>query len=379
MLAVAQDLDGSVHAQPRTSAINVLYVDDEQHVRNAFRRTLSRAQIPVTVFECPQVALEHLKEDPRRYSVIAADYQMGPGMDGASFLHEVQSIEPSLTRILISGQFDVPRLVDAVNNGGIYQVVSKPWDASELMPLLRRASERCLLERDNTALCGKLEKQNTTLHAINAELDALVMARTKALLDGLVSALDLRDTETQWHSRRVAAYARRLGAELGVTAHALLEVEYGALLHDIGKIGISDGILLKPGKLNQDEWHIMRTHPSLGYSLLKDIDFLRGASSIVHQHHERFDGSGYPNALSGERIVIGARIFSVVDALDVITTTRPYKRARSWAWAREEIVRCAGSHFDPAVVQAYMRIPDEEWQSIQQRHTSADDELETID
>jgi len=371
MVAAVKPLEAARPSSP-PSEINVLYVDDERHVRNAFRRTVTRAGIGVTVFETPEEALAHLRNDPTEFTIVAADYDMGPCMDGATFLQEVQRLEPTAARILISGQFDLPRLVDAVNNGGIYQVVSKPWESSELLLLLKRANHACKLQRDNAELCTRLASQNATLSTVNTKLDALVMARTKALLDGLVSALDLRDTETQWHSRRVGAYARRLGQALGLDGGQLRDVEYGALLHDVGKIGISDGILLKPGKLTDDEWTIMRTHPRLGYELLADIDFLKGAATIVHQHHERFDGSGYPHGYAGEEMVIGARIFSLVDALDVITTHRPYKQARSWAWAREEIVRCSGTHFDPVVVQAYLQISDEEWQAIKAIHTASE-------
>ena len=378
MVAPAYDLKSQPRADHAPGELNVLYVDDELHVRNAFRRTLSRARIPVTVMESPEEALVHLESAPATYSVVAADYQMGPGLDGASFLKRVSQIAPRATRILISGQFDVPRLFEAVNNGGIYQVVSKPWDTNQLIPLIRRAGERCNLERANRTLMEKLERQNSQLHRINRELDALVMKRTHFLLDGLVSALDLRDTETQWHSRRVSEYSVRLARQMGIEGSDLIDVEYGALLHDIGKIGITDGILLKAGKLTDDEWHVMRTHPRLGYDLLQSIDFLHGAAQIVHQHHEKFDGSGYPNKYQGEGIVIGARIFSVVDALDVITTHRPYKRAKTFEWAREEIQRCVGHHFDPRVVEAYVSISDDEWREISDKHRS-DEEVCHLD
>lgn len=254
--------------------------------------------------------------------------------------------------------------MSAVNDGGIYQVIVKPWDPDQLLHLVRRASERCQLERDNARLPMRLEAQNDALHRLNNELDGLVMRRTTNLLDGLISALDLRDTETQWHSRRVSAYAKRLGQQLGLDGNAVLD-EYGALLHDVGKIGISDTILLKPGKLTEDEWSVMRTHPRLGYELLKGIDFLQGAAQIVLNHHERFDGSGYPQGLKGDAIALGARIFSVVDALDVITTNRPYKRAQPFERALSEVKRCTGTQFDPIVAEAFEQITLDEWRSIQ--------------
>jgi len=142
------------------------------------------------------------------------------------------------------------------------------------------------------------------------------------------------------------------------------------LLHDIGKIGIPDGILLKPGRLGVEEWKIMRTHPELGRRLVERIPFLRGAVPIVYHHHERWDGTGYPSGLKGEMIPLGARIFAVADAFDAMTCDRPYSVAISFEAARVEIERCAGAHFDPAVVQAFLAVPLELLEAI--RNGSSD-------
>jgi HD-GYP domain-containing protein (c-di-GMP phosphodiesterase class II) len=139
------------------------------------------------------------------------------------------------------------------------------------------------------------------------------------------------------------------------------------LLHDIGKIGIPDAILLKPGKLTPEEWQIMRRHPEIGKKLIENIPFLKGAVPIVYHHHERWEGSGYPLGLRGEEIPVGARIFAVVDAFDAMTFDRPYSTAVSFEAAKAEIVRCAGSHFDPAVVRSFLRIPDAELADIRQK------------
>jgi HD-GYP domain-containing protein (c-di-GMP phosphodiesterase class II) len=208
---------------------------------------------------------------------------------------------------------------------------------------------------------------------MNHALNSLVDSRTTSILDGLISALDLRDTETQWHSRRVSLYARRLGAELGIKGEDLLDVEYGALLHDVGKIGIPDSILRKPAALTEEEWSIMRMHPRLGYELLRGIDFLKRAALVPLHHHEKFEGGGYPQKLKGEQIYIGARIFSVVDTLDAITTNRPYRRAREFAWAKEEIIRCNNTQFDPMVVEAFLKISEEEWKSIRETHIGSEE------
>ena len=192
----------------------------------------------------------------------------------------------------------------------------------------------------------------------------MVRVRTQALLEGLIAALDYRDAETQWHSRRVSLYARRLAIELGIGDPDLTVIEHGALLHDIGKIGVRDRVLLKPGPLTPDEWEEMKRHPELGWALLQRVDYLRPASAIVLQHQEKWDGTGYPAGLRGEGIGVGARIFHIVDTLDAITSNRPYRKARTIAEAREEIARCSGTQFDPEVVSAFMSISEEEWERI---------------
>jgi putative nucleotidyltransferase with HDIG domain len=199
---------------------------------------------------------------------------------------------------------------------------------------------------------------------MNGRLEEMVRARTQALLEGLIAALDYRDAETQWHSRRVSLYARRLAEQLGLLEPELTVIEHGALLHDIGKIGVRDRVLLKPGPLTAEEWTEMRRHPELGWALLQRVDYLRPASAIVLEHQEKWDGTGYPRGLSGASIVIGARIFHVVDTLDAITSDRPYRKARPFEDARAEIVRCGGTQFDPRVVDAFLAVPADDWERI---------------
>ena len=151
-----------------------------------------------------------------------------------------------------------------------------------------------------------------------------------------------------------------IGVELGLSGNELQDVELGALLHDVGKIGISDTILLKPSKLTEQEWVVMRGHPELGYELLAGIDFLENARKLVREHHECWDGSGYPNRIAGTDICLGARIFAVCDTLDAITSDRPYRRARPFEVAHDEIVAMSGSQFDPEVVRAFTTI-GERW------------------
>jgi HD-GYP domain-containing protein (c-di-GMP phosphodiesterase class II) len=177
---------------------------------------------------------------------------------------------------------------------------------------------------------------------------------TLMALHGLIAA---RDAGTGTHSERVRVYAVAIARAYGIPEDDLRDIEHGVMLHDIGKIGIPDSILLKPGPLSPDEWKVMRTHPEVGRQMVERIPFLAGALPIVYHHHERWDGTGYPDGLRGEGIPLGARIFAVADALDAMTFDRPYSRAVTVEAAREEIARCSGTHFDPAVVSTFLAIP----------------------
>ncbi|MHC4932828.1 MAG: HD-GYP domain-containing protein, partial [Planctomycetota bacterium] len=182
----------------------------------------------------------------------------------------------------------------------------------------------------------------------------------EATLDAMVSAIESRDCETKHHCRRVQSHAVLLGRRLGLTPEQLVDISYGALLHDVGKIGVPDSILLKPGKLSDEDWTIMRQHTLIGHKMISRIKFLKGAADVVLYHHERWDGAGYPYGISGEDIPLPARIFSVIDAYDAITSERVYKRAVPIDQAKKEIERCSGTQFDPKIVEVFLKITDEE-------------------
>jgi putative nucleotidyltransferase with HDIG domain len=185
-------------------------------------------------------------------------------------------------------------------------------------------------------------------------------------LEALVAALDAREHETQAHSKRVSEYTLYLAREMSVDASQLEIVRRGAMLHDIGKIGISDSILLKPSKLTDEEWIDMQKHPQIGYWILHGIEALKPASDVVLSHHEKYDGTGYPRKLNASSIPLGARIFSVTDCLDVMTSDRPYRKASRYEDARAEIVQFSGTQFDPDVVRYFLQVPLHVWTDIRQ-------------
>jgi HD-GYP domain-containing protein (c-di-GMP phosphodiesterase class II) len=197
-------------------------------------------------------------------------------------------------------------------------------------------------------------------------------------LQALVTALDVRDNETAGHSMRVTRYSLAIGERMRLRPEAMEQLRQGALLHDIGKIGVPDAILRKPGRLTSEEWVEMRKHPAIGRTFLEDIVFLRPAMAVVYCHHERWDGTGYPQGLAAEAIPLTARVFAVADALDAITSRRYYKEARSFREAQVEIEACASTHFDPAVVKAFLSIPEKMFLRIRQETSLSGLELDRL-
>jgi putative nucleotidyltransferase with HDIG domain len=336
----------------------ILFVDDDALVARAFAREVERnTDYVVTVSSSGEKALQEVDERP--YAIVFSDYKM-PGMDGIELLENVRSRAPDTVRILVSGKADFQTVVDVINRVGLFNFVLKPWDPTELKTTIERAMKHYHLTYENRHLTAQLADKVGQLRRLTHSLEEEVQQRTTNLLLGLINSLDLRDTETQTHSWRVSLYSRRIAEEMRVQGNELLEIERGALLHDIGKIGVSDTILLKPGKLTDEEWEEMRRHAEYGYRILEGIDFLGDARRLVHEHHERWDGTGYPRQLKGEEIYLGARIFAVVDTYDAMTTDRPYRKALPHEVADEEIVKMRGSQFDPEVVDAWRRLPRSE-------------------
>lgn len=179
-------------------------------------------------------------------------------------------------------------------------------------------------------------------------------AAYRALAESLAAALDARERETGLHSKRVACHTLVLAKRFSGDPAHLRQIYWGALLHDIGKVGISDAILLKPGPLDDQEQAVMRGHPEIGHAILKDVLFMREAAQIVLCHEERFDGNGYPRGLAGDAIPFGARLFAVIDTLDAITSDRPYRQGLPFDDAKAEIERCSGKQFDPVAVEAFL-------------------------
>ncbi len=244
-------------------------------------------------------------------------------------------------------------------------------------PLMMRFAIKQYLDR-TTKNVEDLRKVNVDLQRANGEVLSMadqLRETYDGTLEALVSALDARDRETKGHSMRVARYMMEIAYHMGIEpgSDEWVTLQRGGLLHDIGKIGVSDNILHKPGPLDDCEWVAMRRHPKIGFDVIKDISFLSGAAEIVFNHHERFDGKGYPRGLTADEVPLGARIFSLADTFDAMTSDRPYRAAQTPEASRDEIIRCSGTQFDPRCVQAFLMAWDK---IVEIRYSEADEESE---
>jgi putative nucleotidyltransferase with HDIG domain len=286
-----------------------------------------------------------------------------PGISGIEFLRESKQLYPDLAFIMITAVHAAETAIEAMRLGADNYLI-KPFNLDEALISVEKALHRRRLVLENRDyqlhLEKKVEERTLELHRALQK----IQSSYRATLEALGSALDTRDIGTHAHSKRVTRYALFLGQAVGMNRREMEILERGVYLNDIGKIGIPDDILLRPGKLTKQEMEIMMTHAELGMRLLSKIDFLKEASDIVYSHQERYDGSGYPRGLKGGEIPLGARIFAVVDALDAMTSDRPYRRALPFDAARAEISRSSGTQFDPEVVQIFMSIPKEVWLKV---------------
>ena len=338
---------------------SILIVDDEYEIADILSDLLSGEHDCQTAGSAEQ-ALRRLTE--RRFRLVISDITM-PGMSGLEMVPHVKRISPDTVVVMISGLQTVESAIEALRLGA-FDYVMKPFDLRQVEAVVKRALEHYDLLTAKQRYENHLEElveQRTA--ALDKALGSLADAY-RSTLRALTAALEARDSETHGHSERVVTYSLRLGREYGLDQQEMNALEFGSLLHDIGKIGVPDAILRKPSKLTDEEWVRMKEHPLHGQQILRGIDFLQRSSQVVAQHHEKWDGSGYPLGLQGEDIDICARIFAVADAYDAITSDRVYRRGKPYEAAAEELELWAGRQFDAAVVAAFHRVPKEDWAEL---------------
>ncbi|OIO03538.1 MAG: hypothetical protein AUJ49_04335 [Desulfovibrionaceae bacterium CG1_02_65_16] len=310
--------------------VRVLIVDDDQNTLESVSRLL-RGDVETFTAVGGAEALEVL-DSCGPFAVIVSDLKM-PGMDGIELLSRVQRCAPDTVRVLLTGHADMQAAIDAANLGYVYRFLTKPCPPEVLRLEIKNALGHADLLRDQRELA--------------------VLKRCKVLLEGVVrgfsSLVEARDPYLAGHQQRVTALALTIGQEMGLTGDDLETLRVAGLLHDIGKVYVPTDLLSRPGILRQEELSVIQMHPEVGYEILKHLDQDWPVAVIVRQHHERMDGSGYPQGLDGRFIAQGARILAVADVVDAMCSQRPYRSSLGITKALEEIERNRGRLYDERV------------------------------
>jgi putative nucleotidyltransferase with HDIG domain len=346
--------------EPKPRELRALVVDDEASICALLSEKLARAGFKCRCATSGEEALTLLQGNT--YDLVISDLRM-PGMSGLELLDEVSRKYPHSAFLMATGEADVRTGVEAMKKGASDYLV-KPFQLEEVISRVQQALEKKRLELEVASYRRHLEEMvEQRTRQLQAALKRVELTYDETL-EALGAALDLRDDETAGHSRRVSRYCLAMAKTMGCSSEQLKHLARGAYLHDIGKIGIPDAILLKGGKLTPEQMAIMQSHARVGYELVSRIAFLAPAAEIVLTHHERFDGTGYPQGLREEEIPLGARIFVVADTLDAMTSDRPYRQALPFSAAQAEIIRESGRQFDPEVVRVFLSIPQQTWDDI---------------
>jgi putative nucleotidyltransferase with HDIG domain len=353
---------------------NILVVDDDPAVGALLAETATASGYTTVVVTDGAAALDRVRSG--EFALVITDVRM-PGIDGIELLRRIKAFAPEVEVVVMTALPDIERAREMIRLGAS-DFLTKPFRVEEVRASVTRAiakyeawRERWTQQRD---LKAQVERQARQVReqlvtaqersaALRDHVDTL-RAAYDATIEGLMFALDSRDRASLGHSQRVAVFSEEIAKTLGVTGADLEAIRHGAMLHDIGNIGVPDAVLQKAGRLTDDEWKTVRKHAEQGYRIVQSIPSLGGAADIVRQHHERYDGAGYPRGLAKDAISLGARIFVVADTMDAMMSQRPYRRVSTYHEVCAEIAGCAGAQFDPLVVEAFMRIPETTWTEL---------------
>ncbi len=351
----------------------VLFVDDEVNILKALQRLMRNEPIQVLTANRPSEAFELI--DRCAPQVIVSDQRM-PEMSGVDFLSSVRDRHNDVVRMMLTGYTDMTIAVEAINKGEIFRLITKPWNDDELKATLRQAFDHHDLKAEIKRLNRVTREQNFKLQDMNKNLEEKVRDRTKQLdgkntelrtayiqtIRALAEAIDAKDAYTRGHSERVAVYASRLGNQMGLRKEMIERIYFAGLLHDVGKIGIPDAIITKPDRLTVEEYEEIKRHPEIGAKILEPVEFLHSIVPCVRHHHEWYDGcqSGYPERLAGDQIPLPSRVILVADTVEAMTSDRPYRKALSIDVVVAELHKYSGTQFDPIVVDAFLRLLEDE-------------------
>jgi len=326
-------MDPSGAGESRKSEVpEILVVDDERSIRESLKVYLSRCGYGVRICSDGESGLEAFEERPS--PIVLTDLMM-PGISGEELLDEIKKREPLTEVILMTGYGTIDSAVSAIKSGA-YDYVIKPFKMKTLLHTIEKAARHRSLVRENRRL------QENSLNVLRA----------------MVNVLEHRDAYTAGHSQRVTEVAVATAAAFDLPDDEREVLVLAGPIHDLGKIGIDDNILRKPGRLDKNEYDIIKSHPEKGTRIIEPLDFLRETTPIILHHHERYDGTGYPHGLKGQDIPTGARIMSVADTFDAMTSSRAYRQARSSREAYAELKRCSGTQFDPDVVNLFLELAE---------------------
>lgn len=336
---IISDIESILISANKNKKHTILAVDDEQNNLSFLYRTL-RNDYNILQASNGEEALKYIEEYGSEISMIVSDQKM-PIMEGTELFKRVSDKHPEIIKILLTGHSNVDILVDAINECQLFQYILKPFEPEQLNMIVDSGIKKFEL--------------STSKAQILMDLSELFYKTIKSI----AFALDAKDQYTHGHSMRVTLYSLALAKALDLPDDLLEEIETTGLLHDIGKIAIPEKILLKPGKLTDEEFEIIKKHPELGEHLVNGIGKLKLISNWMKYHHERFDGRGYPDGLVGEEIPISSRIIAIADTYDAMTSSRSYRPALTHEDAINEIKRCSGSQFDPKLAELFISISEE--------------------
>ena len=359
--------------QKAPDAVKVLCVDDEEYILNSLKRLFIDEEFEVITALSGQAGLA-LLADTNNVGVIISDQRM-PGMLGAEFLHACRTVAPDAARILLTGYSDLTSTIDAINNGGLSRYLGKPWNDEELLMVVRDALQQYTLIIENRRLNGVVQQQNEELQEWNKNLKGRVLAQTitlrqkneelyltlqrikqsyESMIVALAGLVKLREQSLFQHACNVADLSRSVAIKAGITPYGVENIRVAALLHDLGKLGIPERILhLTPEQLNPEELRVYQTHAIRGQMALHMIEELRPAGILIRHHHEHFDGSGFPDRLSGSDIPLGARIIAFADFID---NTFTGQTATTLELALDQAEELGGSRLDPQLQRLFERV-----------------------
>jgi len=328
----------------------ILIVDDDERICAIIARRLAMEGFSCVTACDGREALHHFYKGT--FSVIISDIRM-PGLNGIELLKNVKALDQSMMVIMITAYPEVDLAVEAVCQGA-YDFIIKPFDLDLVVFSVKKALEKRRLEEEIGHYRRQREKLEERKGAGLGQAHDLVKKAHWDTVRVLIEAIDTKDPYTRGHSDRVRDISLRIAKKLDFDQERLQGLEYAALLHDIGKLGIRDGVLQKQGPLTPEEYRHIQEHPLIGVKIIKEIDFFRDEIPMIRHHHERFDGKGYPDGLSGEDIPIEARVISVSDAFDAMTSDRPHRARMTLEDTLAEMRALACEQFDPCILEIFL-------------------------